>query len=140
MLWQSLEWMDNFRSVFDFEPFGPTSLPSRFLIVLDGITARQTLFVEIGPLFSMRADALELLTPFDVTTPMGWGYDFTWALAMETVGLKLGIVDATPVMHRLRKPVANYAYVDADWQMKAYLAARPHFKKEEAFRIIESFC
>lgn len=111
----------------------------RFVEQLNGITARQTRYVEIGPLFSVRADALPILMPFDVTTPMGWGYDFTWPLAMEAAKLKLGIVDAVPVNHKLREPVANYVHSDADGQMTKYLAGRPHLKPEEAFYIVESF-
>jgi hypothetical protein len=111
----------------------------RFVEQLDGITARQTRYVEIGPLFSMRADALPILTPFDVTAPMGWGYDFTWPLAMNAEKLKMGIVDAVPVSHKLRKPVVNYVHSDADGQMKKYLASRPHLKPEEAFYIVESY-
>ncbi len=110
-----------------------------FVEQLDGITARQTRYVEIGPLFSMRADALSILTPFDVTTPMGWGYDFTWPVAMQAAKLRMGIIDAIPVSHKLRKPVAYYLHSDADAQMKKYLAGRPHLKPEEAFYIVESF-
>jgi hypothetical protein len=111
-----------------------------FVEQLDGITARQTMYVEIGPLFSMRADAIGLLTPFDEATPMGWGYDFIWPLTMEAAGLKIGIVDSFPVRHKLRKPVTNYRHADADRQMKAYLSNRAYLKKDDAFRIIESFC
>ncbi len=111
----------------------------RFVEQLDGITARQTRYVEIGPLFSMRADALPILTPFDVTTPMGWGYDFTWPLAMDAAKLKMGIVDAVPVSHKLRKPVAHYVHAEADAQMKKYISEHPHLKPEEAFYILESF-
>ena len=111
-----------------------------FVEQLDGITARQTRYVEIGPLFSMRADAIGLLTPFDLISPMGWGYDFTWALTMEAAGLKVGIVDSLPVSHKLRKPVSNYVHADADQQMKAYLSNRAYLKKEDAFCIVESFC
>jgi len=110
-----------------------------FVEQLDGITSRQTRYVEIGPLFSIRADALPILTPFDVTTPMGWGYDFTWPLAMDAANLKMGIVDAVPVSHKLRKPVANYVHSDAEEQLKKYLAGHPHLKREEAFYIVQSF-
>lgn len=111
----------------------------RFVEQLDGISARQTRYVEIGPLFSMREDALPILTPFDVTSPMGWGYDFTWPVTIDAAKLKMGIVDAVPVSHRMRKPVANYVHSDADGQMKEYLAGRSHLKPEEAFYIVESF-
>ncbi len=110
-----------------------------FVEQLDGITARQTHFVEIGPLFSMRADALPFLLPFDISTPMGWGYDFTWPSVMKKVGLKMGIVDALPVRHNLRKPVVHYNHADADAQMKAYLSGQPHLTKAECFFIVESY-
>ena len=110
-----------------------------FVEQLDGITARQTRFVEIGPLFSMRADALEVLTPFDEASPMGWGYDFVWPLVMENAHLTLGIVDATPVGHTMRKPVANYVHADAERQMADYFFNRPHLEKDEAFFIVESY-
>src|SRR6516164_6284280 len=74
-----------------------------FVEQLDGITARQTLFVEIGPLFSIRRDAILLLTPFDMTSPMGWGYDFAWPTVITSAGLKMGIIDGLPVRHALRK-------------------------------------
>lgn len=110
-----------------------------FVEQLDGITARQTLFVEIGPVVSMRADALALLTPFDLASPMGWGYDFTWPVAIQRANLKMGIVDAAPVHHRLRKSCTHYGHGETDEQMARYLSGRPHLNKEEAFYIVESF-
>lgn len=106
---------------------------------LDGVSARRTRFVEIGPLFSMRRDAARLLTPFSEASPMGWGYDLVWPVVLEEAGLALGIVDATPVAHDLRKPVALYDDRDAAIAMQAYLAARPHLARHEAFRILEAY-
>jgi hypothetical protein len=106
---------------------------------LDGLAARQTRFVEIGPLFSIRADAASRLLPFDEASAMGWGYDFVWPVVIEGAGLRMGIVDATPVAHDLRKPVANYDYSTARGQMEAFLAAHPHLSKAEAFSIVEAY-
>ena len=111
-----------------------------FVERLDGITARRTLFNEIGPLNSFRRDAFRLLFPFDVSiTPMGWGYDFVWPLLMEQNSLKVGIIDATPVDHSLRKPVSYYRHEEARRQMEDYLSRTPHYSREEAFTILESF-
>jgi hypothetical protein len=110
-----------------------------FVERLDGIDVRWTRFVEIGPLFSMRRDAADLLTPFDLATPMGWGYDFTWPVAMEAAGLQTGIVDATPVDHSIRKPVAHYDHGTADRAMQAYLAAHRHLDRDRAFTILRAF-
>src|SRR5439155_5541514 len=73
-----------------------------------GVQARRTRFVEIGPLVSMRRDAAALLLPFDERSPMGWGYDNLWPLILGRHGLGMGIIDATPVNHGLRKPTAEY--------------------------------
>lgn len=110
-----------------------------FVERLDGIIARQTMFVEIGPFVSIRKDAIPLLTPFDLTSPMGWGYDFVWPVLLTKAGIKLGIVDATPVRHRLRKPVTNYAHGRASQQMEAYLVANAHLDPARAFYIVNSY-
>lgn len=106
---------------------------------LDGLLARTTRFVEIGPLFSVRRDALPLLVPFDETSPMGWGYDFVWPVTMEQAGLRMGIVDATPIAHNLRKPVAHYDYLANMRAMRAFLSNHPHMTREDAFAIVEAY-
>src|SRR4029077_2725964 len=110
-----------------------------FVKQLGGIVARQTRFVEIGPLFSMSAAAARLLTPFDERSPMGWGYDFVWPVVIEKAGLKMGIVDQFPVAHNLRQPVTNYVHGDSSSQMESFLSYHEHLEKHEAFRIIKSF-
>ena len=102
---------------------------------VDGLIARETRFVEIGPLFSMRQDALPLLTPFDETSPMGWGFDYTWPLQLGN--LKMGIVDATPVDHTMRSAVSGYT--GAGDQMREYLLAHPHLTQEEAYRTLMEY-
>lgn len=119
---------------------GHGSYVDHFLVEqLDGLAARTTRFVEIGPLFSMRRDAIPLLTPFDEASPMGWGYDFVWPVVLEGAGLRMGIVDATPVMHDLRKPTAHYDWGEAATAMQRYLEARPHLTSAEAFSILEAY-
>ncbi len=110
-----------------------------FVEQLDGITARRTRFVEIGPVFSVRKDAFPVLLPFDESSFMGWGYDFVWPCFIEKMGLRMGIIDAVPVEHSLRKPVMNYNYDEANKAMMNYLSKSPHLSKEEAFRILESY-
>ncbi len=105
----------------------------------EGVVARRTRFVEIGPLFSMRRDAARLLTPFSEESPMGWGYDQVWPIVMEGAGLRMGIVDATPVAHDLRKPVAFYDDRDASYAMKSFLARRRYLPLGEAFHVVEAY-
>jgi hypothetical protein len=110
-----------------------------FVEQLDGLSARQTRFVEIGPIFCVRRDAFGLLLPFDESAKMGWGLDFTWPLLIENAHLTAGIVDATIVKHSLRPPVSHYSYDETAQAMRAYLAGRPHLSKSEAFQIIEAY-
>lgn len=111
----------------------------RFVEQLDGIDARWTRFVEIGPLFSLHRSAFDYFLPFDETSPMGWGNDFVWPVLAEKYSLKMGIVDAVPVTHNLRPPVTYYDYEISKSDMNRYLAERPHLSKEDAFFIVESY-
>ena len=70
---------------------------------------------------------------------MGWGYDYVWPVIMEEGGLRMGIVDATPVAHRLRKPTSYYDFEEARTALRALLARRPHLEKHEAFSVLEAY-
>ncbi len=111
----------------------------RFVEQLDGIDARWTRFVEIGPLFSLHRSAFDYFLPFDEASPMGWGNDFVWPILAEKYSLRMGIVDAVPVAHNLRKPVAYYDYGTSANDMRRHLAERPHLSKKDAFYIVESY-
>jgi hypothetical protein len=110
-----------------------------FVEQLDGIDARWTRFVEIGPLFSLHRGAFDYFLPFDESSPMGWGNDFVWPILAEKYSLRMGIVDAVPVAHNLRKPVAYYDRGTSANDMRRYLAERPHLSKKDAFYIVESY-
>ena len=110
-----------------------------FVEQMDGLAARWTRFVEIGPLFSLDRRAFPLLLPFDESSPMGWGYDFFWPRIIADAGLKMGIVDAAPVAHNLRKPVLYYEAETGQREMANFLAQRPHLSPDEAFFIIDSY-
>lgn len=111
----------------------------QFVAALDGVEARQTRFVEIGPLFSIASDAYEALLPFDESAPMGWGLDFAWPVVLEERGRRLGIVDATPVRHALRKPVSLYHHGNTERRMMEFLRSRRHLSHEDAFSAVETF-
>ena len=104
---------------------------------MPGLAARRTRFVEIGPVVAIRRDAMPLLMPFGAECGMGWGLDFVWPGIIEQAGLRMGIIDATPVAHRMRKPVAGYDHGDAAQEMFRRLAAHPHLSRDDAFTIIE---
>lgn len=105
---------------------------------MPGLAARRTRFVEIGPVFAIRRDAMPLLMPFGAECGMGWGLDFVWPGIIEPAGLRMGIIDATPVAHRLRKPVAGYSHGDASQEMFRRMAAHPHLSHAEAFTVLEA--
>jgi glycosyltransferase involved in cell wall biosynthesis/uncharacterized coiled-coil protein SlyX len=110
-----------------------------FVEKMDGLEARHTRFVEIGPLLSLRHDLLPHILPLDERTPMGWGFDFVLPVIAEKYGLRIGIIDATPIDHSMRKPMYNYKYDDAKKAMEDYLSRNPHLSMEEAFTILESY-
>lgn len=97
---------------------------------------RETRFVEIGPVFSVSRSAARLLLPFDGRSPMGWGYENVWASILEANDLRLGIIDATPIDHSVRRPVANYQWADADLQRSVLLAGNPHLPIEECLQVL----
>ncbi len=99
----------------------------------DGLLGRQTRFVEIGPVFSIRSNLFDTLLPFDETSPMGWGLDFVWPILVERAGLKMGIIDAVPVDHSLRKPVQTYNFRQVEQEQEAYLSGCEHVSLEQAF-------
>ncbi len=100
------------------------------------LLARQTRFVEIGPVFSVRADFFKDAVPFDETSPMGWGLDFVWPAKIEKLGLKMGIIDAVPIDHSLRKSVQFYNKSEANIQEKNLLEVSPHIARDEAFTVL----
>jgi hypothetical protein len=104
-----------------------------------GLLARQTRFVEIGPVVCLRRDAASLLLPFSDQSSMGWGLDFVWPRIIENAGLRMGIIDAVPVAHRIRKPVAGYNYDSATAEEQRLLASEPHLKPMDAFQILQVY-
>jgi glycosyltransferase involved in cell wall biosynthesis len=103
-----------------------------------GCVARQTRFVEIGPVVSFHKSLFELVFPFDLTSPMGWGYENVWSYQLAQRRLKMGIIDAVPVDHSMRQPVANYKWSEADRQRKAYLKNHSHYALDDCFRVLEA--
>lgn len=61
-------------------------------------TARTTPWIEIGPVVYLSPRAQSRVLPFPPEAQMGWGIDILWS-ALVKEGLRLGVVDATPVMH-----------------------------------------
>src|SRR6188472_1722682 len=96
-----------------------------------GATARETTFVEIGPVTAFHRDSFEVLLPFPEGLPMGWGLDVHWAAVAAQHGWPIGIVDATPIGHTQRPAGSGYARDAAEAQARAFLADRPYVRRDE---------
>jgi GT2 family glycosyltransferase len=99
-----------------------------------GATARETTFVEIGPVTAFHRDTFQALLPFPESLPMGWGLDVHWAAVAAEHGWPIGIVDATPIGHTQRPAGSGYARDAAEAQARAFLQgppARPYVRRDE---------
>jgi GT2 family glycosyltransferase len=96
-----------------------------------GATARETTFVEIGPVTAFHRDSFDVLLPFPEGLPMGWGLDVHWAAVAAEHGWPIGIVDATPIGHTQRPAGSGYARDAAEAQARAFLADRPYVRRDE---------
>jgi hypothetical protein len=93
---------------------------------VEGMLARETLFVEVGPVTCFHRSVFHLVFPFDMACPMGWGYETIWALRLSQKGFKMGIVDAYPVDHSLRPPAIYYDWTEAKQATQRLLNANAH--------------
>lgn len=133
-----------YQSTYDLTLAAPARthdsyIDHHFVAQLLGVAGRQTRFVEIGPVFSIRRDGFKHLLPFDEDAPMGWGLDFVWPARLGKLGHRLGIIDATPVRHALRKPVSGYSYDETNQAMKAFLERHEHLAHADAFVATETY-
>jgi hypothetical protein len=94
-----------------------------------GATARETTFVEIGPLTAFHRDTFGVLVPFP-ELKMGWGLDTHWAALAAQHGWPIGVVDATPILH-LNPAAEGYARAEAEAEAAAFLDGRPYVKRTE---------
>src|SRR4051812_2038158 len=96
--------------------------------------ARQTNFVEIGPVTAFSRRAADQLLPFP-DLKMGWGLDLHWA----TLGFRLGVVDAVPVRHETRPVGGAYSSAEATAEAQRFLADHPYLDAREAGRTLHTY-
>lgn len=111
-----------------------------FPIVLkqSGTIARQTRFVEPGPLISISRAAFGDLLPFDAVSPTGWGYEYVWPALLARRRLSQGIVDATPIDHSVRK-APSYDRQTVERERDELLARNVHDTQERCFHVVNAF-
>ncbi len=102
-----------------------------------GVIARETRFVEIGPVCALRAVTFGELLPFPPLR-FGWGLDAHWSATASARGWRLGVIDATPVRHGLRRIASSYTWADAMAEGREFLADRPYTRTAEAQRTLSS--
>jgi Glycosyltransferase like family 2 len=96
-----------------------------------GAIARETRFVEIGPVTAFgRAAAGELL-PFPELR-FGWGLDLHWAALARERGWRVGVVDALAVRHDLAGVASSYGQAEAVAEAQRFLAGRAWLPAAEA--------
>jgi hypothetical protein len=104
-----------------------------------GIVARQTLFVEIGPVTSFHRSIFDLVIPFDLTSPMGWGYENIWAYRLYHRGCRMGIIDSCPVDHSLRPTARYYKWKEAAAGADRILHSQKHFSLARCYKTLRIF-
>jgi hypothetical protein len=103
-----------------------------------GSVVRRTAYVEIGPVVAFHATTFPVLLPFPPLRS-GWGLDAHWAALARDHGWRMGIVDATPMRHGLRRIAVAYDRQEAVAEGLRFLADRPYLKKSESQRTLETY-
>ena len=96
---------------------------------------RQTAYVEIGPLVALNAATFDALLPFPPLRA-GWGLDAHWAAMAREHDWPLGIVDATPIRHGIRRIAASYDRDEAIAEGRRFLSGRPYLNAADSQRTL----
>ncbi len=97
--------------------------------------ARETGFVEIGPVTAFASVTFPTLLPFPPVR-MGWGLDVHWAAVARTSGWRIGVIDAVSIRHRAAPAAEAYDRDGAIAEARAFLADRPYVRAAEADRTL----
>jgi hypothetical protein len=97
--------------------------------------ARETAFVEIGPVTALHREAAEALLPFPAVG-MGWGLDAHWSWLARERGWRIGVIDLLPVAHLVAAAGSGYEREAAIAQARAFLADHPYLPVAESQRTL----
>ncbi len=100
-----------------------------------GSVARETRFVEIGPVTAFGRATLATLLPFP-DLRMGWGLDLHWAALAARRGWRCGVLDAVAIGHTAAPAARAYSREAAVAEARAFLAERPYLSAAEAQRTL----
>lgn len=100
-----------------------------------GSVARETAFVEIGPVTAFARATFETLLPFP-RLGMGWGLDAHWAALARAQGWRCGVIDAVAIAHRAAPAAGAYSHEAAITEAREFLARRPYLPAAELQRTL----
>jgi GT2 family glycosyltransferase len=100
-----------------------------------GSVARETSFVEIGPVTALASTTFPLLLPFPQLR-MGWGLDLHWAALAREHGWRCGVVDAVSIGHRVAPAAAVYPRRAAIEEARSFLSQHAYLSAVEANRTL----
>jgi GT2 family glycosyltransferase len=95
-----------------------------------GSVARETGFVEIGPVTAFASATFATLLPFPELR-MGWGLDAHWAALAREHGWRCGVIDAVAIGHRVAAAADAYSREMAIAEAREFLASRPYVRAAE---------
>ena len=78
------------------------------------------------------------VVPFDLRSPMGWGYEYVWSAVVAARGLQMGVIDAVAVDHSMRPVLTNYSLAEASEQCARLLGELAHRPVEECMRVVRA--
>ncbi len=97
--------------------------------------ARVTAFVEVGPVVGLAAPTFDALLPFPALRA-GWGLDAHWSAIANEHRWPIGVIDATPITHRLRTIASSYDRREAIEEAHRFLSGRPYTRAVDAQRTL----
>jgi len=100
-----------------------------------GAVARETAFVEIGPLTALARETFAELLPFP-QVGMGWGLDAHWAWLAREHGWPIGVIDLLPIAHLAAPAASAYGREEAIADARVFLAAHPYLSVRESQRTL----
>ncbi len=96
-----------------------------------GAIARETRFVEIGPVTLFASRTFATLLPFPALR-MGWGLDLHWAALARAHGWRMGVLDAVAIGHIAAPAASTYSRAAAEAEARVFLAEHPYLSANEA--------
>jgi Glycosyl transferase family 2 len=100
-----------------------------------GAVARETRFVEIGPVTAFARSTFSTLLPFPALR-MGWGLDLHWAALAAERGWRCGVLDAVAIGHAAAPAAQAYSREAAVAEARGFLARRPYLSAAQAQRTL----